>query len=40
MRITLLTAHIDVCNTRKGSDSLRTGSSCISTADEVVVLAL
>ena len=40
MRVTLLTACIDVRSTRKGSDSLRTGSACISAADEVVILAL
>jgi hypothetical protein len=40
VRVTLLTAYIDVCNTRKGSNSLRTCSRCVFAADEVVVLAL
>ena len=40
MRVTLLPACIDVRSTGKGSDSLRTGSACISAADEVVILAL
>lgn len=40
MRVTLLTAHVDARSTREGIDSLRTGSTCVSAAHEVVILAL